>query len=87
MPGRRLVLNDGTAIDGGGAGYSDGVLWCWFTGFTLPQTATLFFDSSKTSVIRFDYGEMSETYEGFTNCISLSIDTDGNISVCLKKGA
>lgn len=86
MEGRCLTLADETTIDGGEAGYSQGFLWCFFTGFTLQQAAMIFFNAEKTSRIEFHYGEMVDTYEGFTNCICLTIDTDGKISVCLKRG-
>lgn len=82
----RLVLNDGTTIEGGKAGYSEGFLWLYFTGYTLQQAAGLFFDSSKTSHIVFQYGEMENEYDGFTVCITLNIDIDGNVSVCMKRG-
>ena len=82
----RLVLNDGTIIEGGKAGYSEGFLWLYFTGYTLQQAAIIAFDGSKMSHIVFEYGEMSKTYDGFTVCINLNIDIDGNISVCMKRG-
>lgn len=87
MDGRFLTLADETVIDGGEAGYSQGFLWCYFAGFTLQQAALMFFDTEKTSRIEFHYGEMVDTYEGFTDCICLTIDVDGKISVGLKKGA
>lgn len=85
--GRRLILHDGTVIENGEAGYSQGFLWIWFTGYTLQEAAVMFFDPSKTSVIDYEYGEMQDDYRGYTNCISLQIDVDGKISVCLTKGA
>jgi hypothetical protein len=86
MEGRRLILNDGTIIEGGEAGYSQGFLWVWFTGYTLQQAALMFFDTSKTSKIVFQYGEMESVYEGFTTVMNLGIDVDNNVSVCLTKG-
>ena len=86
MDGKRLILNDGTTIENGQAGYSEGILWCFFAG-TMQQAANIFFDPSKTGKIIFQYGEMEEVYEGFTNCTSINMDVDGNVSVCLKKGA
>lgn len=85
--GRNLTLADETVIDGGEAGYSQGFLWCYINGFTLQQAALIFFDADKTSRIDFHYGEMVDTYEGYTNCISLKVDADGMVSVCLTKGA
>lgn len=83
----RLVLMDGTEIDGGQAGYNNGFLWLTFRGMTLQEAAAIFFDPSKTGLIVFYYGEMSDRYEGFTNCTAFNLDSDGVISVCLEKGA
>lgn len=86
MDGRRIILNDGTILEGGEAGYSQGFLWVWFTGYTLQQAALMFFDTSKTSKIVFQYGEMESVYEGFTTVMNLGIDVDNKVSVCLTKG-
>ena len=85
MDGRKIILNDGTEIPGE-CGYSQGFLWCWFTGYTMQQAAYLFFDPSKTSRITFVYGEMQDVYEGYTNCFNLGIDVDGKVSVGLTRG-
>lgn len=82
----RLILNDGTIIENGTAGFAQGFLWLWFTGYTMAQAAQTFLDPAKTSRIVFEYGQMSDTYEGFTDCTVLMIDADGRVSVCLKKG-
>ena len=86
MDGRQIVLNDGTVIPDGTVGYAGGLLWCYFTGYTMQQAASLFFDPEKTDRIVFDYGEMSDTYEGFTNCVTLTISMDNEVSVCMAKG-
>ena len=86
MEGQRLILMDGTTIENGACGYADGFLWCYIRGYTMAQAATVFFDPSKTGRITFQYGEMSDVYEGFTNCTNLSVDTDGLVSVCLVRG-
>lgn len=85
--GQRLILMDGTIIEGGSCGYSDGRLWCWVKGFTMAQAAQVFFDPEKTGHILYEYGAMTDEYTGFTDCRSLIIDNDGQISVCLVKGA
>ena len=86
MEGRQLILNDGTIIENGEAGSSDGILWCYFTGYTLQEAAAMFFDVGKTSRIKFVYGEMQDEYEGFTNCFNINVDVDGRVSVGLKRG-
>lgn len=81
----KLILADGTELDGGHAGYADGFLWCWFTGKTIQEAAEIFFDTSKTSVIIFAYSGATDTYNGFTVCRVLSINDEGEIAVCMTK--
>ena len=84
--GLRIVLSDGSVIENGRCGYSDGHLWCWLAGYTMPQAAQIFFDPGKTAIIVYEYGEMMDRYEGFTTCTTLMVDGDGVVSVCLIKG-
>lgn len=84
MEGRQLVLNDGTIIPNGEAGLSGGFLWLYLPGYTIQQAAAVAFDSNKIAVIVFDYGEMSDTYTGYTLCKSVFED-DGQASVCLTQ--
>lgn len=86
MDGETLTMNDGTVIDEGYAGYSQGHLWCYFAGYTIQEAAALFFDPAKTSHIVYQYGTHSTEYDGFTECTFISIDVDGKLSVSLKKG-
>lgn len=86
MDGRRLILMDGTTLEDGEAGYAQGFLWLWFSGMTLAEAFALFIDPAKTGHIVFQYGEMEDVYDGFTNCTSVSIDVDGRVSVCMTKG-
>ena len=86
MEGQRLILMDGTIIENGRCGYSDGHLWCWVTGYTMQQAAGIFLDPDKTETIVYQYGEMSDRYEDFTVCTNLFIDNDGQVSVCLVRG-
>lgn len=85
MEGQRLILTDGTEIENGRAGYAQGFLWLYFSGYTMQEAAMMFFDTGKTSRIVFQYGEMEDAYEGFTVCRNLMIDTDGEISVCMTR--
>lgn len=87
MEGLRLILNNDITIEGGRAGYAGGFLWCYFTGYTLAEAAAAFLNPANTALIVFQYGEMEDRYEGFTTCTVLSTDADGQISVCLTKGA
>ena len=87
MEGQRIILYDGTTIENGMAGYSQGYLWCYFTGYSMSQMAALFLDAFKTNMIVFQYGEKSDEYAGFTNCVLMRTDEDGNNAVCMRKGA
>lgn len=82
----RLKLSDGTTIENGTAGLSQGFLWLWFTGYTFSEAAGIFLDPNKTARIIYEYGEMEDEYVGFINCVTIQIDVDGRVSVCLKKG-
>ena len=84
--GQRIILKDGTTIEGGGVGYSQGYLWCYFSGYTIQEAALIFLSPEKTETIIFEYGEMTDTYNGYTDCRNLSIDVDGRVSVCMAKG-
>ena len=85
MEGRRLILNDGTTIENGEAGCADGSLWCYLPGYTMQQAASLFFDAAKTAKIIFQYGNMEDEYNGYTNCVTITT-AGGMTSVCMKKG-
>ena len=82
----RLILSDGTIIENGTAGFAQGFLWLWFTGYTFAEAAGMFTDPGKTARIIYEYGEMKDEYAGFINCVTIQIDADGRVSVCLKKG-
>ena len=82
--GVRLILADGTEIEGGRAGYAGGFLWCRWNG-TMQEAAALFFDPEKTAVIRFQYGGMEDSWEGFTECTNIHME-DGQVYVCMTRG-
>lgn len=82
----RLVLMDGTILNDCSAGYSEGRLWLTIVGLTLAEVALIAFNPDKTGRIQYDYGEMRDVYEGFTNCVHLDVDVDGKVSVCMTKG-
>ena len=86
MTGKRVILNNGTILENAEAGYADGFLWIWFDG-TMQQAAELFLDPANTSVITFQYGEMQDVYEGYTDCTVIKASADGTLSVCMTKGA
>ena len=84
--GVRLILADQTVIENGRCGYSDGHLWCWITGYSMQSAVAMFFDPNRTKRIIYEYGEMSDEYENYTNCTNVMIDADGMISICMTRG-
>ena len=86
MDGHRLMLNDRTIIEGGTAGYDDGTLGLYFSGFTFMEAATMLGDPEKTSRIIHQYGSEEDIYTGFTDCRNIFMDTDGNIAALLWRG-
>lgn len=87
MDGRRLIMNPGPTqieLPGSDAGYAEGVLWLYLRGLTLAQAFELLSDQANTAVIRYEYGEMSDVYEGFTHLTTL-MEREGEVSAALKK--
>ena len=88
MNGRKITLADGTVYDEGECGFADGVLWCYLpTGIDLTQAFMSFANPEKTSTIVFSYGEMSDTYNGFTDMQGIMKTYDGKVNVSLKRAA
>lgn len=87
MPGRKLILNDGTILEGSEAGYADGFLWLYLVGLSIQQAAAIAFNPDKTRKIIFQYDTMQDTYDGFTDCVDIHMNYDGSqVAVCMKKG-
>lgn len=87
MDGRRLIMNPGPTqieLPGSDAGYAEGVLWLYIRGQSLAQAFAVLSDPANTAVIRYEYGEMSDVYEGFTHLTAL-MERDGEVSAALKK--
>lgn len=85
MTGRRLIFGNGQVIENGEAGLSSNILHLWIPDMTMAEAAQLALDQTRTFLIRFQYGEMEDVYEGYTNCYGIAID-DEQISIRLKKG-
>ena len=69
----RIVLHDGTYLEAKWAGVSGDILCLSVkTRDTVLQLASLFSDVSKTDKIWFEFGENTETYEGYTNLVSVT---------------
>lgn len=89
MDGRRLILNPGPnqiELPGSEAGYADGVLWLYIRGVDLAQAFALLSDPANTAVIRYEYGEMADVFEGFTHLTTL-MEREDQVSASLRKEA
>ena len=84
MSGTKIKLHDGTTYEDSTCGYADGFLWCYINGLSMAQVANKFFDPAATDQIVFEYGEMSDTYEGFT-FVRFMQATETGCSICLTK--
>ena len=84
MEGTRLILNDGTIIENGRAGLDSGFLWLYLPGYTMQDAAAIAFNYQKMERIEFQYGEMSDTYSGFTTCRGI-LAREGEIAVCMTR--
>lgn len=84
MTGVRVKLHDGTVYEGSTCGYSEGFLWCYIVGLSMADVASEFFNTAATDLIVFEYGEMSTTYEDFTN-VRFMQATETGCSICLTK--
>ena len=82
--GRRIILKDGTTFEDSGCGYADGFLWCYITGLTLQDVVQTMMNPEKTVKIVYEYGEMSDTYEGFTNMFLIRQSETG-CDVCMQQ--
>lgn len=68
MIGRRLILSDSTTIENGEAGFADETVVC-FVPLGIMEAFAIFGDSNKTSAITFQYGDMEDHYEGYTQIV------------------
>lgn len=81
----RLILNDGTVIEGGSGGLSDGFLWLWLPNWTMRQAVEIAFNESIIGKIIFQYGEEEEVWTGFVDCVSIDSTGNNEIALCFKK--
>lgn len=81
----RLLLNDGTVIEGGRAGLDDNMLWLFIPGWEFWETADKVRDNEAMRKIIFQYGDDEDVHTGFVVCTSIT-NTGGEISVSLVKG-
>ena len=85
MEGQRLILSDRTIIENGRAGLASGFLWLWLPGWTMMEAAQKAFNPSALHTIIYQYGEMEDTFTGYTVCTNI-MQQDDEIAICLVKG-
>lgn len=71
MEGRRLIFADGTTVENGEAGFADNTVVC-FVEMSLTEAFYLFSDANRTSTIVFQYGDMEDRYEGYTQIVYIT---------------
>lgn len=77
MNGRRLKFANGITWEGTECGCADGVLWLFLYGVTLMQALPVITNPEATREITFEYGEMSDTYTGYTHLTAITEDGTG----------
>ena len=84
MEGRRLIFANGITWEGTELGAADGTVWLFLYGITLMQALPVITNQAATEKIIFQYGEMSETFEGYTHLKVITEDATG-CQACLVK--
>lgn len=87
MEGRRIVMADGTELMDAEIGYANRHIWCHLKNITLPMAYDLFSNPQKTGTLIFDYGDMRDVYEGFTQVNTIKISEYGVDVRMDKEGA
>lgn len=82
--GRRIIFADGTVYEDAIIGYSNSVIWCYIVGKTLQEAFFDFMNAQKTAVLRFQYGEMEDVYEGYTH-LGAILEDDMQIKIRMEK--
>lgn len=85
--GRRLVFHDGSQLENAEAGAVQDMLTLFLKDtLTMSQAAALAFNTEKLSVITFQYGEMDDVYEGYTQLKTLTNDPYDGVIMTLVRG-
>ena len=79
----KIVLNDGTILEGSQCGYSDQKLWCFLKDINFAQAFAMFYTNpAKTMKIEFLYGVNRDVYTGFTD-LNIIKKSDATVDVRL----
>ena len=84
MSGRRIAMNDGTIYEDSEIGYSNDTIWCFISNHTIVEVFSDFSDRSKIARLTFQYGEMEDTYENYTE-LGAFIQNGSQVQIQLKQ--
>ena len=82
--GRRIRMNDGTVWEDCECGYAQGFLWLFLHGIGIREAEPVVRNPEATKKIVFEYGEMRDEYDGYTEVKVILEEADG-CSVCLSR--
>ena len=67
------------------AGATEGALWLYLKGMTMPEAAVFAFNPEETACLEFHYGNLYSEFRGFTN-VKAIMDRESQIEVMLTGG-
>ena len=80
-----LILNDGTRLVVSYCGANAGYLWIDVYEKSFYECAYLFSNQKLTSRMVYEFGEMHQEYEGYTE-LTVVMAEDDYVKVALKRG-
>ena len=86
---RKVILNNGAEFEADWCGAANGALHVDVIGDqTIPELTAAFSDPEATAHIVFEYGEMADTFDGYTHLSRVAEGAwrDGATLVTLTKG-
>lgn len=66
---QKIILGDGTVLEGSYCGYYNKDLWCYIYGKTIMECTEMFSDPNKTGVITSYFFVKGYIYKGFTELL------------------
>ena len=82
----RVVLADETILNDCTIGITNNGIWIFTRGVDVLTCATLFGDPAKTETMRFEYGDMYDELEGYTQISVINCENPGAIRIRMTGG-
>lgn len=82
----RVILADGTVINDCTIGITASGIWINARGMDIVRAAQLFSDPKRTQTMRFEYGDMYDEVEGFTQVSVFNCDDPQVIKIRMVGG-